>query len=116
MLTRRTVRSGFWLVFWREIGWLRRRPFLLGLTTIVPLAQPTERAGVISVAYVICYLAMGLPAILAGVLVVHSTVTQTAQEFGAAVIVLAAITAAGLVLTGRRTRATRPLTTCTAAR
>jgi ABC-2 type transport system permease protein len=39
MLTRRTVRSGFWLVFWREIGWLRRRPFLLGLTTIVPLAQ-----------------------------------------------------------------------------
>jgi len=39
MVTRRTVRPGFWLVFWREIGWLRRRPFLLGLTTIVPLAQ-----------------------------------------------------------------------------
>jgi ABC-2 type transport system permease protein len=39
MLTRRAVRPGFWLVFWREIGWLRRRPFLLGLTTIVPLAQ-----------------------------------------------------------------------------
>src|SRR3981189_264913 len=39
MLSRRTVRPGFWLVFWREIGWLRRRPFLLGLTTIVPLAQ-----------------------------------------------------------------------------
>jgi ABC-2 type transport system permease protein len=39
MLSRRNVRPGFWLVFWREIGWLRRRPFLLGLTTIVPLAQ-----------------------------------------------------------------------------
>ena len=39
MVTRRTVRPGFWLVFWREIGWMRRRPFLLGLTTIVPLAQ-----------------------------------------------------------------------------
>jgi len=39
MLSRRTVRPGFWLVFWREIGWLWRRPFLLGLTTIVPLAQ-----------------------------------------------------------------------------
>ncbi len=86
-----------------------------GLRTIVPLARPTERAGVISVAYVICYLAMGLPAILAGVLVVHSTVTQTAQEFGAGVIVLAAITAVGLVLTGRRARSRQPLTTCTAA-
>ena len=39
MLSRRTVRPGFWLVFWREIGWLWRRPFLLGLTTIVRLAQ-----------------------------------------------------------------------------
>jgi predicted MFS family arabinose efflux permease len=68
-----------------------------GLRTIVPLAGPTERAGVISVAYVISYLAMGLPAILAGVLVVHGTVTGTAQEFGAAVIALAALTAAGLL-------------------
>jgi hypothetical protein len=43
----------------------------------VPLARPAERAGVISVAYVICYLAMGLPAIIAGVLVTHGTVTGT---------------------------------------
>jgi ABC-2 type transport system permease protein len=39
MLTPRAIRPGFWLVFWREVGWLWRRPFLLGLTTIVPLAQ-----------------------------------------------------------------------------
>lgn len=32
------LRPGFWLVFWRELGWLRRRPFLLALTTIVPIA------------------------------------------------------------------------------
>lgn len=32
------LRPGFWLVLRREFGWLRRRPFLLGLTTIVPLA------------------------------------------------------------------------------
>jgi predicted MFS family arabinose efflux permease len=70
-----------------------------GLRTIVTLAGPAERAGVISIAYVICYLAMGLPAILAGILVVHGTVTGTAQEFGAAVIALAALTGAGL-LTG----------------
>jgi MFS family permease len=68
-----------------------------GLRTIVTLAGPAERAGVISIAYVICYLAMGLPAILAGILVVHGTVTGTAQEFGAAVIALAALTGAGLL-------------------
>ena len=37
MLVRRNIKPGFRLVFWREVGWLRRRPFLLGLTTIVPL-------------------------------------------------------------------------------
>ncbi len=80
-----------------------------GLRTIVTLAGPTERAGVISVAYIICYLAMGLPAILAGVLVVHSTVTRTAQEFGTTVIVLAAITAVGTILSARRTARQRCL-------
>jgi predicted MFS family arabinose efflux permease len=77
------------------------------LRTIVPLAGPTERAGVISVAYIICYLAMGLPAILAGFLVVHGTVLHTAQEFGAAVIVLAALTVAGMTISAVRTRAHR---------
>jgi predicted MFS family arabinose efflux permease len=79
-----------------------------GLRTIVPLAEPTERAGVISVAYIICYLAMGLPAILAGFLVVHGTVLHTAQEFGGAVIVLAALTVAGMLFSAVRTRARRP--------
>lgn len=81
-----------------------------GLRTIMSLAGPTERAGVISVAYIICYLAMGLPAILAGLLVVNSTVTQTAREFGITVIVLAAITAIGTILSARRTARQRCLT------
>src|SRR6267142_1530809 len=38
MLARRELRPGFWLVFWREIDWLCRRPFLLAFVTIVPLA------------------------------------------------------------------------------
>jgi len=80
-----------------------------GLRTIVSLAGPAERAGVISAAYIICYLAMGLPAILAGVLVVHSTVTRTAQEFGITVIALAAITAVGTIVSGRRTARQRAL-------
>jgi ABC-2 type transport system permease protein len=37
MAVRRDIKPGFRLVFWREVGWLRRRPFLLGLTTVVPL-------------------------------------------------------------------------------
>jgi ABC-2 type transport system permease protein len=48
MLARRDIRPGFWLVFWREAGWLRRRPFLLGLTTIVPLAQMALLAAIFS--------------------------------------------------------------------
>jgi MFS family permease len=81
-----------------------------GLRRIVALAEPTERAGVIAVAYVICYLSLGLPAILAGVLVVHSTVLQTAREFGVAVIVLAALTVAGMAVSIVRARSPRPTT------
>jgi ABC-2 type transport system permease protein len=48
MLARRHISPGFRLVFWREIGWLRRRPFLLGLTTIVPLALMVLLAAIFS--------------------------------------------------------------------
>jgi ABC-2 type transport system permease protein len=37
MLARGQLRTGFWLVFWREIDWLRRRPLLLAFITIVPI-------------------------------------------------------------------------------
>jgi ABC-2 type transport system permease protein len=37
MLARRELRPGFWRVFWREVDWLRRRPFLLAFVTIVPI-------------------------------------------------------------------------------
>ncbi len=48
MMARSHIRPGFRLVFWREVGWLRRRPFLLGLTTIVPLAQMAFLAAIFS--------------------------------------------------------------------
>lgn len=38
MLSRRNLKPGFWLVFWRELAWLRRRKFLLVLSTILPIA------------------------------------------------------------------------------
>jgi MFS family permease len=74
-----------------------------GLRTILPLARPDERAGVIAVIYVISYLALGLPAIGAGVLVVHTSVTHAALLFGLGVIALATSTGAGLLLSARRT-------------
>ncbi|GAA2822028.1 MFS transporter [Crossiella cryophila] len=42
-----------------------------GLRTSVPLAEPHERAGVLSLLFVVSYLGFGLPAVAAGVLVVH---------------------------------------------
>ena len=48
MRGRKDVRFGFWLVFRREIGWLRRRFFLLSLTTIVPLVLMVLLAGTFS--------------------------------------------------------------------
>jgi predicted MFS family arabinose efflux permease len=73
-----------------------------GLRTVVPLVDADERGGILSVAYLICYLAMGLPAILAGFLVVHGTLLNTTREFGVGVIVLAATTAVALLIAARR--------------
>ncbi len=73
-----------------------------GLRTVVSKAEPHQRAGGISIVYVISYMSLGLPAILAGTLVVHSSLPQVAEELGAGVIVLATLTAAGLVRSLRR--------------
>jgi predicted MFS family arabinose efflux permease len=72
------------------------------LRTVVPLAGDAERAGVISVLYAISYLAMGLPAVLGGVLAVNVGVTLAAREYGFAVIALALLTLAATVARGRR--------------
>jgi hypothetical protein len=72
------------------------------IRTVVPLVAPHERAGVLSLMYVVSYLAMGLPAVIAGFLVVDvGGVLTTAREYGAAVMGLAAIAAIGLALTRR---------------
>ncbi|HWE63449.1 MAG TPA: MFS transporter, partial [Chloroflexota bacterium] len=62
------------------------------IRTVLPLAGSHERAGVLSLLYVVSYLAMGLPAVIAGFLVVHGGgVRPTAREYGLAVMVLAAL-------------------------
>ncbi|MGW4465509.1 MFS transporter [Micromonospora sp. NPDC004704] len=69
------------------------------IRTVIPLARPHERAGVLSVIYVVSYLAMGLPAVIAGFLVVHAGgVLTTAREYGIAVMALAVLALLGLTL------------------
>jgi hypothetical protein len=70
------------------------------IRTVVPLAAAHQRAGVLSVLYVIAYLSMGVPAVFAGLRVVHGGgLLATAHEYGIAVIVLAAAALLGTVVT-----------------
>jgi len=65
---------------------------------VVPLVAAHERAGVLALLYVVSYLGLGVPAVAAGFLVVHAGgLTDTAREYGVAVIVLAALAGAGLL-------------------
>ena len=74
-----------------------------GIRLVVPLVEPHERAGVLSLLYVVSYLGMGVPSVIGGVLVVHGGgLLDTVREYGAAVIVLAAAALAGLLLSGRK--------------
>ena len=82
-----------------------------GIRMVVPLVEPHERSGVLSLLYVVSYLGMGVPAVLGGLLVVHGGgLLDTAREYGAAVIVLAVAALAGLLL-GRRTPQAAPQVT-----
>ncbi|MFY9932783.1 MAG: MFS transporter [Streptosporangiaceae bacterium] len=77
-----------------------------GIRTVVPLAAQHERAGVVSLLYVVSYLGLGVPAVAAGFLVVHGGgLIVTTRYYGVAVILLAAVALAGLLST-RPARAT----------
>jgi hypothetical protein len=66
------------------------------IRTVLPRTAAADRAGVLSVLYVISYLAMGLPAVLGGLRVVHGGgLLATCHEYGAAVMGLAALALAG---------------------
>lgn len=76
-----------------------------GIRTVVPLAAPHERAGVLSVLYVVCYCGMGVPSVAAGVLVVHGGgLIGTARDYALFVLVLALAALTGLLSTSRSAR------------
>jgi MFS family permease len=69
-----------------------------GIRLVAPLAHLHQRAGVLSVLYTVSYLGMGIPAVLAGVAVVHGGgLVTTSYEYGLAVIALAAVATFNLI-------------------
>ncbi len=71
-----------------------------GIRTVIPLLEAHQRAGVLSVLYIVSYLGMGLPAVGAGFLVVDGGgLLSTSYEYGFAVMALAL---AALVVVVRR--------------
>src|SRR6185312_10532398 len=76
------------------------------IRTVVPVAAPHERAGVLSLLFTISYLGLGVPAVAAGFLAVHGAgLTGAARDYGVALIFLAAFALAAL--TRARRAATR---------
>jgi MFS family permease len=72
------------------------------LRTVVASIAPHERAGVLSVLFVVSYLAMGVPAMLAGYGLTHGgDIVATARGYGLVVAVLAGLALAGTFRRGR---------------
>lgn len=68
------------------------------IRTVVPLAAAHERAGVLSLVYIVSYLGLGVPAVVAGFVIVHGGgLTDTAIYYGGAVILLAGLALLGLL-------------------
>ncbi|KAB2585999.1 MFS transporter, partial [Rhodococcus erythropolis] len=78
------------------------------MLTVMPLAEPHQRAGLMSTIYVIAYLANSLPAILAGYLVGNIGLVDTTRAYGVLVMVLAATALVGLLVSGDRRVRQRP--------
>jgi MFS family permease len=85
------------------LGW--GPAFLGAYGTIVALARPEDRAGLVAAIFTVGYLAFSIPAVIAGVATSHYGLHKTALVYSSIVAVLAATAAASLAV--RRTRAGR---------
>ena len=66
--------------------------------SVVSVVGPHERAGTLSIVFIISYVSMGVPAIIAGATVRHGNLLATAQVFGAVVMALGAAALIATVL------------------
>jgi hypothetical protein len=73
-----------------------------GIRTLVPLAEPHERVGLLSAVFAVSYLGLGVPAVVAGWLVSRgSALTTVATGYAVVLLVLASAALVGLLVTGR---------------
>lgn len=72
--------------------------FLGALRTLLPVAQPHERAGLMAAFYILSYLSFSIPVIIAGVLVNILGLAAASYWYGAALMVLAATALIGIRL------------------
>jgi MFS family permease len=73
------------------------------IRTVVPRVAAHERAGVLSVLFVVSYLGLGLPAVAAGILATHGAgLIGAARYYGAALILLAVLALLALIRSERR--------------
>jgi hypothetical protein len=70
--------------------------------TILPLAGPDERAGLLSAFYAQSYLAFSLPAIIVGLMAPSLGLPRATYLYGTAIILLAAISCAASITSTRR--------------
>ena len=79
------------------------------MRSVVPLAAPHERSGVLSVLFLVSYLAFGLPAVVVGILVVHGGgLLRIAEGYGGVVALLALVALAGQLASTAGERRRRP--------
>jgi MFS family permease len=83
------------------LGW--GPAFMGAYGTIVALARPNQRAGLVAVIFTVGYLAFSVPALIAGVATSHYGLHETALVYLAVVGVLAASAVGGLRLRRART-------------
>ena len=75
---------------------------LLGVNrTLIPLAPPGQRAGLIAAIFIISFLGLSIPALIAGVATTHVGLHRTALAYCAAIAALAAVAAGRLMLRSR---------------
>ncbi len=84
--------------------------FMGAIRSISAAAPAKHRAGVMAAFYVVAYLALSVPAVIAGLAVPGLGIEPTFRIFGVAVIVLALLTAAGTRRSARITRVVQAYT------
>lgn len=71
--------------------------------SVVPLAAAHERAGVLSMVLIVCYLAMGVPAVIAGAMVArYGNILEVAHVFGVVIVALSAAAFIGGIINSAR--------------